>query len=307
MAYHAIEPDEQLEAGPESLEFKSFLGDEGAANSSQNPQTSGSTSRGRLGPQGMRGVLMNIAGYYGEQPPTGSSGFWTIEYYQKYFDVDTKMVLTRCYTTLLPMSSTYLTTHLTPSVDLYGPFWTLTTVIFSLFVFSSLASSVSSYLSSTPITYDFQLLSIAVTLVYTYGLGIPIILWVVLRYIGIGEWSPVEAVAVFGYGQFVWIPVSILCVIPVAILRWVLVGVAFLLSGYFLVANIYPILASAEQKATRLLVIILVVLHAALALTFKVLFFSYYVVEEIGAKDPLGEVGSGSSSSAISNTAAALL
>lgn len=94
-------------------------------------------------------------------------------------------------------------------MDLYGPFWTLTTLIFSLFVFSSLASSISSYLSSTPITYDFQLLSIAVTLVYTYGLGIPIILWAVLKYLGVGEWGPVEAVAVFGYGQFVWIPVSV--------------------------------------------------------------------------------------------------
>ena len=42
-----------------------------------------------------------------------------------------------------------------------------------------------------------------------YGLGVPVILWVVLRYLGVGEWSPVEAVAVFGYGQFVWIPVSV--------------------------------------------------------------------------------------------------
>ena len=171
-------------------------------------------------------ILIFVTGYYGEQPPNSSSGFWTIEYYQKYFDVDTKMVrlwtlcpppstwsyykvLTRCYTTLLPTSSSYLTTHLTPSVDLYGPFWILTTLIFSLFVFSSLASSIASYLSSTPISYDFQLLSIAVTLVYTYGLGIPIMLWVVLRYLGVGEWSPAEAVAVFGYGQFVWIPVSV--------------------------------------------------------------------------------------------------
>lgn len=118
-------------------------------------------------------------------------------------------VLTRCYTTLLPTSSSYLSAHLTPSVDLYGPFWTLTTLIFSLFVFSSLASSISSYLSGIPIDYDFQLLSIAVTLVYTYGIGIPIILWVVLRYIGVSEWSAVEGISVFGYGQFVWIPVSV--------------------------------------------------------------------------------------------------
>jgi hypothetical protein len=118
-------------------------------------------------------------------------------------------VLTRCYTTLLPISPTYLTNHLTPSVDLYGPFWTLTTLIFSLFVFSSLASSISSYLSGIPIDYDFRLLSIAVTLVYTYGIVLPIILWVVLKYLGVGEWTAVEAIAVFGYGQFVWIPVSV--------------------------------------------------------------------------------------------------
>ena len=63
---------------------------------------------------------------------------------------------------------------------------------------------------------------------------------------------------------------------------------AFGLSGYFLVANVYPILATAEAKATRLLVIIIALLHAALALTFKVLFFSYYIVKEIGTEDPIG-------------------
>ncbi|KAF8508723.1 Yip1-domain-containing protein [Hysterangium stoloniferum] len=268
MAYQPIEADERVDTGPDRLEFKSFLADENAA-----PHNSGGQGSG-------------ASRYYGEQPATSSAGFWTIEYYKRYFDVDTNMVLRRCYTTLLPGSSSYLTAHLTPSVDLYGPFWTLTTLIFTLFVFSSLSSSIASYLSSTPVTYDFQLLSIAVTLVYVYGLAIPVLLWIVLKYLGVGEWSPAEAVAVFGYGQFVWIPVSVLCVIPVAIVRWVLVGVAFGFSGYFLVANIYPILASAEQKATRLLVIILVVLHAALALTFKLLFFSYYV-DTTSPSDPI--------------------
>lgn len=44
----------------------------------------------------------------------------------------------------------------------------------------------------------------------------------------------------------------------------------------------------AESKATRALVIIIALLHAALALTLKVLFFSYYIVKQIGVKDPLG-------------------
>ena len=72
----------------------------------------------------------------------------------------------------------------------------------------------------------------------------------------------VEAVTVWGYAMFVWIPVSvraysllgyqsatltlsqILCIVPIALLRWVLCGIAFALSGYFLVANIYPVFAS---------------------------------------------------------------
>jgi hypothetical protein len=76
---------------------------------------------------------------------------------------------------------------------------------------SSLGASIAAYLSTDGAQYDynFQLLSIAVSLVYAYGLALPILLWVALRYLGVGEWSVVEAIAVWGYGQFVWIPVSV--------------------------------------------------------------------------------------------------
>jgi len=269
MAYVSVEADERLEEGPERLQFKSFLSADPAGG---NPGGGvGNTSRG----------------YLHDQPAKTGSGFWTVEYYQSYFDVDTTTVLRRCYGTLLPTSTSYLSSHLSPAADLYGPFWTLTTLILTLFLSSSLAHSISSYLSKPGAKYDynFTLLSVAVTLVYVYGLAVPVGLWLALRWLGVGEWSVVEAVAVWGYGQFVWIPVSILCVVPVPIVRWVLVGVAFCTSGYFLVMNIYPILASAEQKPTRLLIILVATLHAALALTFKVMFFSYYV-KEIGPSDP---------------------
>ena len=47
------------------------------------------------------------------------------------------------------------------------------------------------------------------TLVYAYGIVLPVLLWIALRYMGVGEWSVVEAVAVWGYAMFVWIPVSV--------------------------------------------------------------------------------------------------
>ncbi|KAJ8517167.1 hypothetical protein ONZ45_g5617 [Pleurotus djamor] len=267
MAYVAVESDDRIEEGPEGLEFKSFLNADPSAPPQRSARVQGAGSADR--------------GYLQDQPK-GASGFWQIEYYQPYFDVDTKTASldSNCF-------SAYATL-LNPAPDLYGPFWTLTTLIFTLFLSSSLAASIATYLSPEPeYDYNFQLLSISVSLVYAYGIGLPVVLWVALRYLGVGEWSVIEAISIWGYGQFVWIPVSLLCVIPVPLLRWVLVAVAFGLSGYFLVVNVYPILAMAEAKATRLLIVVVAVLHAALALTLKVLFFSYYVSEAIGPDIPL--------------------
>jgi hypothetical protein len=96
-----------------------------------------------------------------------------------------------------------------PSPDIYGPFWVASTLAFCLFASSSLASSITSYMSGSPFNYDFKLLSIAVSVAYLYGLGLPVALWAVLHYLGVSEWSLIEAVAVFGYSQTIWIPVSV--------------------------------------------------------------------------------------------------
>lgn len=155
-----------------------------------------------------------MSGYLSDQPVTkASGGFWNLSYYQGYFDVDTQTVLQRCYTTLIPTQfSNYIGNHLQPA-DLYGPFWTQTTLIFALFLSSSLAASISAYLS-TPGTeaydYNFALLGSAMGIVYVYGLVVPVLLWIALRYLGVGEWSMVEAIAVWGYAQFVWIPVAVI-------------------------------------------------------------------------------------------------
>ncbi|KAM5535664.1 hypothetical protein V8D89_010651, partial [Ganoderma adspersum] len=270
MAYVQIEADERMQEGPERLQFQSFLGTDAR-------QATQESTTGR--------------GYFADRPK--SSGFWQLEYYQPYFDVDTKMVVKRCYTTLLPHTSNYLSAHLTPNADLYGPFWTLTTLIFALFLSSSLASTIAAYLtdpkhsSAALLEYDFGLLSTAVALVYSYGLGVPVLLWLALRYMGVGEWSVIEAVAVWGYGMFVWIPVAFLNINPIPLARWILTGIAFLVSGWFLVANVYPVLATADAKPVRLIIILLVALHVVVAFCFQVLFFGYYPLKEVGPKDPI--------------------
>jgi hypothetical protein len=194
-------------------------------------------------------------GYF-QDTTDAPGGFWTVQYYQKYFDVDTQTVcpssfylpsshlfyflstfpppfltscvrpsltfeqiIKRCTTTLWPFTPSYHTIHTSPTPDFYGPFWTLTTLIFSLFVFSSFTASLIAYLSpdSTLDAYDFSKLSWAVTVVYSYGLGLPALVWIALRYWGVGsdEWPLIEALSAWGYGMFVWIPISV-CLLQVS-------------------------------------------------------------------------------------------
>ena len=48
------------------------------------------------------------------------------------------------------------------------------------------------------------------------------------------------------------------------------------------------LLIQADQKSIRFLIIVVAVLHAVMALLFKVMFFSYYIDGNIGPGDPTG-------------------
>lgn len=118
-----------------------------------------------------------------------------------------------------------------------GPFWTLTTLILVLYTTSTLTSSITQYLSNSSsdhITSNIPLLSTAASVIYFYGLGVPCILWGVTRWLGIGEWALAEVIGVYGYSMAVFVPISLACLIPVGILRWVLVALGAGSSGFFL-------------------------------------------------------------------------
>lgn len=115
-----------------------------------------------------------------------------------------------------------------------GPFWTLTTLILVLYTTSTLNSSLTAYLAGEQVVTNIPLLSTATSLIYIYGLAIPAALWGVTRWIGVGDWGPAEALGIYGYAMSIFVPISLLCLIPVGILRWVLVGLGAATSGFFL-------------------------------------------------------------------------
>ncbi|RFU35672.1 hypothetical protein B7463_g653, partial [Scytalidium lignicola] len=254
-----VDVDEEGDLGhtdlQEDLEFHSSNFNTDASSNSRKPS----------GPSGL------------PQPATSSSGpskrfLWSLSFYAQFFDVDTSSVLTRCWAALYPRAN--FLDVLEGNPDLYGPFWIATTVVFILF----LGGTINQYLESTgrdAFTYNFTLLSGAAGLIYGYTLVIPVALFLALKYFGSESANLLECWALYGYSNLIWIPVALIAWSPITILNWVFVGVGFGLSVVFLLRNLYPVLSATDKQTSKALLILVIVLHAGLAIAIKVLFFAH--------------------------------
>jgi hypothetical protein len=115
----------------------------------------------------------------------------------------------------------------------------------------------------------------AAGLIYGYTLFIPMVLFVVLRYFGSDSANLLECWALYGYSNLIWIPVACISWSPINILNWAFVGIGFGLSVAFLLRNLYPVLSATDRQASKGLLIVIVALHAGLALAIKILFFAH--------------------------------
>lgn len=180
-------------------------------------------------------------------------------------------MLRRCTAALYPRSN--FLDVLDGNPDLYGPFWIATTVVVILF----LTGTVSQYLArehDKHFEYDFRLLSGAAGLIYGYTGVLPIALWGALRWFGSSSADLIECWALYGYANLVWIAVALVSWSPLTALNWALVGVGFGWTVFFLLRNLYPVLSATDARTSKILLILVVVLHAGLAIAIKILFFA---------------------------------
>ena len=213
-----------------------------------------------------------------------------MSFYAQFFDVDTSAVLSRCWAALYPRAN--FLDVLEGNPDLYGPFWIATTVVLILF----LGGTISQYLSTTgsaPFMYDFKLLSGmlslqttiklcantlslgAAGLIYGYTLFIPVVLFLILRYFGSDSANLLECWALYGYSNLIWIPVALISWSPLTLLNWIFVAVGFGMSIAFLLRNLYPVLSATDRQVNKVLLVVVVALHAGLAVAIKILFFAH--------------------------------
>lgn len=59
------------------------------------------------------------------------------------------------------------------------------------------------------------------------------------------------------------------------VLNYIFVGVGFGLSAAFLLRNLYPVLSATDVRTSKILLVVVVALHAGLAIAIKILFFAH--------------------------------
>ncbi|XP_038154328.1 protein YIPF2 [Cyprinodon tularosa] len=207
-------------------------------------------------------------------------GFWTFEYYQSFFNVDTVQVLDRVKGSVLPLPGRNFVKHyLRNNPDLYGPFWICVTLVFSVAISGNLSSFLREAGGATgPHRPQFHRVTIAALVIFLYAWLVPVALWGFLTWRRASErqhggYSFLETVCVYGYSLFIYIPTSILWILPYEWLQWTLAVVAMVISGSVLALTFWPVVRDDSRATAVATVATMMVLHTLLAVGCKLYFF----------------------------------
>ncbi|XP_050166012.1 LOW QUALITY PROTEIN: protein YIPF2-like [Myiozetetes cayanensis] len=206
--------------------------------------------------------------------------FWTLEYYQVFFDVDTQQVLERIKASVTPIPGKNFVRHrLRNNPDLYGPFWICATLALALAVSGNL-SQLSALRGHPERRYSphFHHVTVAATLIYCHAGLVPLALWGFLRWRrggpgARGSFSLLETLCAYGYSLSAYVPAAVLWVVPVPWLQWSLLALPALLSASALAVTFWPPLRAGGRVSAVAAVATLVALHALLAVGCKLYFF----------------------------------
>lgn len=207
--------------------------------------------------------------------------FWTFEYYQRFFDVETHHVRERVIGSMLPWpGKNFIHVYLRRNPDLYGPFWICTTLVFAI----AISGNISNFLAhlgkpNYRYTPEFQKVTIAATAIFSYAWLVPLALWGFLlwrnnKIMNLVSYSFMEIVCVYGYSLAIYIPAAVLWILPYEWVRWLSIAVALCLSCSVLAVTFWPAVRDDHPKVIIATMSAIVLLNVLLAFGCKAYFFS---------------------------------
>ncbi|KAL7721341.1 Protein YIPF [Entamoeba marina] len=167
--------------------------------------------------------------------------FYKAEYYEQFFNIEINDVLKRMLWGLCPFFGNFFT-QTEENPDLFGPIWIPFTVIFLAFFSGSLSSLIRD-------VYDYQKLSIISGTVLAYIIFVPLVLWVVCRFVFHVKASFTQYYCLFGYAYTVYLIAIPLCAIP----YWYVQIPIILIGTFFMCLTVFKNLFQLLYENTKLL------------------------------------------------------
>jgi len=221
------------------------------------------------------GVISAATTDEGNAAASGWAGS-ALAYAQTLFDVSTDDVVKRLKLALVPRPSQAESSQneFRAKPDFWGPFWIATTAVFFLAATGNFARLLQMG-SNSKFKADYGLVSVAAAMIYGALIAVPLITRASLYFSG-QEANSInfrQMICVYGYSLAPAIPVSVLCLLPFSLLRWILVLLGFLVSLVFIRGNLWTDLSVEAPSLKWTMIVMLVAVQATIFLVYRVHFF----------------------------------
>ena len=189
----------------------------------------------------------------------------------KYFNVELHDLKLKLKGSIIPFNKSFYQSILI-NADLYGPFWTFTTIIFLI----ALIGNFNSYIheeNKENYIYDYTHVPHAIFIIYGFGFGAPLILWIISRFVFKIDIDLITIMCVYGYSYTILIPILLICIIPFKFIATLALLYFLIHSCTFLFYNLYLMI---QEKAPKAKYIVLGLLGGVQFLLFLLLKFYFF-------------------------------
>jgi hypothetical protein len=194
-----------------------------------------------------------------------------VQYIGKYFNVELSDLKLKLKGALIPFNKSFYQS-IEVNADLYGPFWTFTTIIFLI----ALIGNISAYVhceDKTKFVYNYNHVPHAIFIIYGFGFGAPFLLWIISKFLFRIDIDLLINMCVYGYSYAILVPILILCIIPYRLISTLALLYFLIHSCVFLFYNMYLII---QQKAPKSKYFVLGLLGGVQFILFLLLKFYFF-------------------------------
>lgn len=200
-----------------------------------------------------------------------------LNFLRQYFSITSQEVRQRLIQSFIPFNSGFYEICVNKP-DLYGPFWIYTTLIFVIAACGSLSSYFQNQVDQN---FYQQFVPIAGTTIYSIGFGLPLLLYILLKFFG-EKISYFSTVCIYGYSLSVFIPITIICSCGNVYVQWIFLSYGVLASTSFILFNFWKLFSVQTGNKKYILIGIVIIVQAVLFLLLKLYFFETFTINMNG-------------------------